>query len=265
MTQRKIKSPRKKVSNTEKVLRAITHKDSRKRHRAVASSPAAGFNDDGQALSSKITRALFILLLFHILAVVGIFIHSKITKSALAEQAAAEPVEAMKQKGALERIDEESSKISQNEAYAWINPGDTYQSIAKRLSVDVQELKKLNRNRSIKAGEAIKIPIRRRVNVVSPEIEAINSETSASVELVTSGVHRIVKKTDNKEQVEVNVVKKKPSSQSNGSYIIHNFRMGETFWALSRKYNVSVSSIQRANPRINPTSIRVGTKIKIPR
>ncbi len=265
MTQRKIKVPRKKVSNAQKILRAITKKDTRKRHRAVASSPAAGFNDDGQALSTKITRALFILLLFHIFAVIGIFIHSKMTKDAVAKRSQIEPVAAMKKQGALERIDREGSRISKDEAYAWINPGDTYQTIAKRLSVDVNELKKLNRNRSIKAGEAIKIPIRRRVNVVSPEIEAIKGETSAKVEQVTSGVHRIVDlKSRKKDKVEVAVVEKRKKAQANGRYILHDFKMGETFWALSRRYNVSVQSIQRMNPKINPNAIRVGTKIKIP-
>ena len=71
------------------------------------------------------------------------------------------------------------------------------------------------------------------------------------VEQVQPDVHRIIDVNNN-------------AISNSGNYITHKFQSGETLWALSRKYKVSVDAIQKANPSLKATSIRVGTKIKIP-
>ncbi len=49
-----------------------------------------------------------------------------------------------------------------------------------------------------------------------------------------------------------------------GHYIYHNFGEGETLYSLSKKYNVSVEDILKANPGIKPDDIPIGMEIKIP-
>ncbi len=243
------------------MLRAITKKEGRlKKHRAVAASPAAGFNDIDKNLSSKIITGLFVLLLFHIFAVAAIMLHSKFNKNLIKDRgdgAVALSHAGVDHKGAYDLIKEEQSpKISKSESYTWVNPGDTYQSISERINCDVNELKRLNDNRAIQTGRAIKTPPRQ-VNVISPELEAIGNSLGVTVEQVQPDVHRIV-------EVRPTVINTE-TPQNSSNFINHKFKNGETLWALSRKYKVSVADIQNANPTLKPTSIRANTNIKIPR
>lgn len=45
---------------------------------------------------------------------------------------------------------------------------------------------------------------------------------------------------------------------------VHTLKDGETFWSLSRKYNVTVKEIETANPKLKATALKVGTKVNIP-
>ncbi|HHJ10590.1 MAG TPA: LysM peptidoglycan-binding domain-containing protein [Bacteroidetes bacterium] len=47
-------------------------------------------------------------------------------------------------------------------------------------------------------------------------------------------------------------------------YIYHSFEEGETLYSLSKKYDVSVEDILKANPGIKPEDIPIGMEIKIP-
>lgn len=44
----------------------------------------------------------------------------------------------------------------------------------------------------------------------------------------------------------------------------HTLAKGETYYSLSRKYGVSVTELQKANPGLNPSTLRVGQIIQIP-
>jgi len=46
--------------------------------------------------------------------------------------------------------------------------------------------------------------------------------------------------------------------------IEHTIVKNDTFDTLSRKYGVTVKAIQAANPNVNPTSLKIGSKVKIP-
>ena len=43
----------------------------------------------------------------------------------------------------------------------------------------------------------------------------------------------------------------------------HTVASGETFYSISRKYDVSVSALIAANPKISPSALRIGQKIQI--
>jgi LysM repeat protein len=44
----------------------------------------------------------------------------------------------------------------------------------------------------------------------------------------------------------------------------HVVASGESFWNISKKYGVSVRSIEKANPKVIPTRMKIGQKIAIP-
>lgn len=48
-------------------------------------------------------------------------------------------------------------------------------------------------------------------------------------------------------------------------YILYTIKEGDTFYKLSLTYGVSLSSIISANPGVDPTNLRIGQRIKIPK
>ncbi|MBO8171603.1 MAG: LysM peptidoglycan-binding domain-containing protein [Bacillaceae bacterium] len=47
--------------------------------------------------------------------------------------------------------------------------------------------------------------------------------------------------------------------------ITYTVRRGDTFYAIARRFNISVRALIRANPGINPQALLIGQKICIPR
>lgn len=44
---------------------------------------------------------------------------------------------------------------------------------------------------------------------------------------------------------------------------IHAVAEGESIWSISRKYNISIENLQKANPKLNPDKIKIGQKINL--
>ena len=55
-----------------------------------------------------------------------------------------------------------------------------------------------------------------------------------------------------------------PSAAPAAAMTVHTVKKNEQLWAISKKYNVKLSSIVAANPGINPDRISIGQKINIP-
>lgn len=256
MKNRKITPRRQTKSKGEKVIHAITNRDRHKKKlRAVAASPAAGFNDMDKSLSSKIITGLFLILLLNIFAVAAIVIHGKYNNDNIQGVKTRETQRPVAQgKGSLDMIQSDMPKISKNQAYTWVEAGESYESIAMRLNCDPEELKRLNNNAPLKSGRTINTPTRK-IKVESHELNSIGGGTNVTVHS-DNGVTTIV---DNQEtQPEVKHVETVTTGK------VHIFKKGETFWGLSQKYGVSVDAIQSANPTLKATAIRVGSKINIP-
>lgn len=253
MNRKRINSRTNPTPRKQTFLRVISPKGKGlKRYRNVATNPVTGFSNADRNLSSKIVTGLFILLVFHIITVFSIVLHSKFNKNLL--QNKRQGISA----GAYQHYKKEQKglpRISESESYTWVNPGDTYQSIARRLNFNVAELKKLNKNEPIQTGTAIKTPVRK-IKVISPDTRKIGKTPQIEIHKVVPSVeHVIVSQIRNK----------KPVKPIRTKTLHHKFKSGETLWSLSRKYEVSVKAIQRLNPNLKPTAIHAGTTIIIPR
>ncbi|KAI7842460.1 hypothetical protein COHA_003816 [Chlorella ohadii] len=44
----------------------------------------------------------------------------------------------------------------------------------------------------------------------------------------------------------------------------HEIKSGDTFWALSQRFQTEVAVIQRLNPGVNPNNLQIGQKVKVP-
>ena len=52
---------------------------------------------------------------------------------------------------------------------------------------------------------------------------------------------------------------------TSGDYITHTVQKGETYWTISQKYGVSLSSLLSYNGATNNTTLNIGDKVKIPK
>lgn len=67
------------------------------------------------------------------------------------------------------------------------------------------------------------------------------------------------------EKVDVPEVEKTPLlSPGSGAGLSHTVVKGDTLWAISRKYGVSVQRLQAANAISDPSRISVGRQLRIP-
>lgn len=107
------------------------------------------------------------------------------------------------------------------------DPKETLYSISRKYKVTVDEVNKSNPELSagLKVGQILRIPYKGSVVAVSA------AETS-------------------------------PSTSSGGTAGTHTVEAKETLYSLSRKYNVSVDEIKKANPGL--TELKVGQTINIP-
>lgn len=55
------------------------------------------------------------------------------------------------------------------------------------------------------------------------------------------------------------------NSKSNGRYFTHRIRRGDTLYSLSRRYKTKVKTIMRVNRIYNPSNLKIGQRIRIPR
>ncbi len=57
------------------------------------------------------------------------------------------------------------------------------------------------------------------------------------------------------------VTRSQSTRQSSSDYRV---KSGDTFWGIAKTHNISVSSLESANPRLNPSRLKVGASISIP-
>lgn len=107
--------------------------------------------------------------------------------------------------------------------------GDILSRIAKRHNTSVATLKKANNLRSdnISIGQKLRIPGATTSHAPRPQ----NHQAIASKAPAASGKHVV--------------------------------QRGETFYSIARKHKVSTQSLIAANPKVSPTSLRVGQQLKI--
>ncbi len=90
--------------------------------------------------------------------------------------------------------------------------------------------------------------------------KVISQENPVLVTGLQAGMVLKIPYVPEKEAGEKNEIKK----QARGHFIYHVFGEGETLYSLSKKYNVSVDDIVKANPGIQPDDIPIGAEIRIP-
>ncbi len=242
-------------------LNAVTH--SRRQRVAAASAPASDMEmEDG---SSKISRALTIIFLIHIVAIALIFIHQRFLDGrapATSTDVKSQPAAAAAPSANQPRSD--LPRLSSGEKPYIVKTGDNYARIAAAEGVDEGDLRLLNKHVDIGPGLILKIPPKRIVAEDPPEVAAIRAQSASGIDrgmvegVDVSGAPRAV-------LVRPNVIHGGASQEvppaSGETYIV---QPGDSIFRISGRFNVGQDSLMRANRITDPRKLRAGMELVIP-
>lgn len=224
---------------------------------AAASSAAEMDVEDG---SSKISRALTIIFLIHIVAIALIFFHQRFLDDRPGASAAV--LEQPPQAATPRRTD--LPRLSTGEKPYIVQTGDNYARIAEREGVDEGDLKLLNKNVDIRPDLVLKIPPKRIVAEAPPEIAAIRAQSSAgddrgNVEGVdVTGAPRALLVHPNLSQDEAT---SGATVTSGKSYVV---QPGDSIFRIAGRFHVSQDAIMKANRITDPRKLKAGMELVIP-
>ena len=150
---RTIQTRRKTPKSPLRMLQAATGPSRKRRQRASTATA----EDLGEVPGVGIARALVVILLLHVAAIAGIWMHNEMTKeNDLKATVPAEP-------------DDSHPTPIEGADRAIVSTGDNYARLAARLGVDEQALRRANENKVLRAGWTINVPERRVAERPLPE------------------------------------------------------------------------------------------------
>jgi LysM repeat protein len=243
-------------------LSAVTR--NRKQRVAAAAVPGAEMEvDDG---SSKISRALTIIFLIHIVAIGLIFIHQRFLDGRPAESSdTVKSTVAAATPAAPQRAD--LPRLSSGEKPYIVKPGDNYARIAAAEGVDEGELSLLNKHVDIGPGLILKLPPKRIVAEDPPEVTAIREQTPSDL---NRGLVEAVDVTNapKAQLVRPNTTYGTPPepaapvlANSGKSYVV---QPGDSVWRIANRFKISQDNLMRANGISDARKMKTGMKLVIP-
>jgi len=176
----------KPASSHYRVLYAKTGRK-RRLHAATTATADQHAGMGADAPSIGVGRALFVILILHVLAVAAIYIHSIISADANettaneGQRALSEPAAALvvpvapvakkvvvKKKAAVKRVAQQSAHTGRH----IVVTGDTYPRIARRCNVSETALRALNGGQALRAGIVLDLPAELSARPVDPKTAA---------------------------------------------------------------------------------------------
>ena len=246
-----------------KRLSAVTNR----KQRVAATADPSMLGDDS---SSKISRALTIIFLIHIVAIGLIFVHQKFLDGRMPHEATAKAIPAAPA-AVAHRPD--LPRVEKGDPVHIVTAGDNYSRIAANAGVDEEDLRSINKQAEIVPGLILKIPPKRIVAKESPEITAIRKQAPVvadsglvdAMPLDTSNAPKakLVKpmlKAQPVPTVAASVAA--PVVSSGKSYVVQN---GDSVWRIANRFKVDQAALMKANGISDAKKIRPGMTLQLPR
>ncbi len=249
----------------------------RKQRVAATAVPGELEDEDG---SSKISRALTIIFLIHIVAIGLIFIHQRFldgrttnepkTPQVVKEEAV--PTVA----GEQHRLD--LPRMASGEKPYIVRQGDNYARAATFLGVDEADLRLINKHVDIGPGVLLKIPPKRSERIVAvepPEVSAIREHTPLdsagglveAVPVSVAGAPRaqLVHPNISHAPEAPRLAKSETTPVVATSGKTYVTRDGDSIWRIANKFKVNQDALMKANGITDARKIRAGMNLVIPR
>ncbi len=242
----------------------------RRKQRAATTANARDF-DDGQA-SARIGRALFVILLIHVIAIAMILIHHNFLSDRPIEESAATqenvqdvvPVKPASQGASDSGV--VRSQMAPNEKPYIVGQGETYASIAATLDVSERDLRAMNdKVKTPRPGHLLKIPVKR-VVIKAPRPDAATPVTVQVRQPVEQPAPRPAVPVRDQGLVEAidtrNAPRATPVTAASGDkYVV---KKGDTVWGIAHRHGVDQKKLMEANGISDPRKLRLGMTLRIP-
>ncbi|MDG2400577.1 MAG: LysM peptidoglycan-binding domain-containing protein [Akkermansiaceae bacterium] len=276
-TPRTLQTKRTRPKKGFRMMHAATRSTKKRKQRASTTAAPA---DLGEVSGVGVPLALVVILLLHVAAIAGIWIHDKWTESADLEAT----------KVAL-KGDTPPQRITSLDFHL-VSSGDTIGSIAREYGVSQESL--MNANEGIGeyvAGWKINIPAARKTNVgpaeaiaggnnvedeplkftpqSRPLIQTSDDESIPGsrpgdlVEVGGSETGRIEQAVLIRPVSPVRIDPASPNQVASGARQ-HVVESGDTLWGIAKNNKVTVDQLKRANPKVNTNALKIGAKLIIP-
>lgn len=245
-------------------LSAVTQNRNRKQRVAAA---ATGGDLEVEDSGSKISRALTIIFLIHIVAIGLIFVHQRFLDGRSGENPATAKAEPAESPTTVKRAD--LPRLTSGDKPYIVRSGDNYARIAAAEGVDEGSLRLLNKHVDIGPGLILRIPPKRIVAEDPPEVTAIREQSTSNhdrglVEAVPVSVSNAPKAQLVRSKL-IHETQAPPSglaaSASGKSYVV---QPGDSIWRIANRFKISQDNLMRANGISDARKMKTGMKLVIP-
>ena len=245
------------------IFRRLSAVTRNRKQRVAAAAPSSDMEvDDG---GSKISRALTIIFLIHIVAIGLIFFHQRFLDGRPAEAAASSKVPPAGEVAAAIAVPAAPSRtdlprLSSGEKPYIVKAGDNFARIATTEGVNESDLRLLNKHVTIGPGLILKIPPKRIVAIEPPEVTAIRERTPAD------GDRGLVEAVDVSNAPKAKLARpqldESPAAATGSSYLV---QAGDSVWRIANRFKVSQTALMKANSITDARKIKPGMKLTIPK
>ncbi len=248
--------PVKRRPVTKGFLKRLSAVTNHRKQRVAATASSDMEIEDG---SSKISRALTIIFLIHIVAITLIFVHKKFLDGRALEPAAASVSEVFPEVAIPPRRTD-LPRLSTGETGHVVVRGDNYARIASTLGVDEGELRLINQHVDIIPGLVLKVPAKRAATASITDSQVVDTSSGLVDAVDVSAAPRAL-------LIRPNVTRatgEEPVAAARASGKSHVVQNGDSIWRIANRYKVSQDALMKANGISDARKMKIGMKLVIP-
>lgn len=139
--------------------------------------------------------------------------------------------------------------------------GDSYWLISQKFATSLSSVLEANGKSEVSqldVGQKVKVPSSTYIAQKGDSYYLIAQKCHVSLS-------SLLKANNATESSVLNIGDRVKIPSSDGNYTYHTVKKGETYWIISRNYNVSLSSLLKANNAETNSSLDIGDVVKIPK
>jgi LysM repeat protein len=269
------------------VFRKLFANVRRKQQKVAVAAPMP--EAEGDVPNLGIARALVVILIIHIVAIAGIFAHSKWFEKDTPIAKDAVPIVPVRP---LRDAGEVVPKIDKNDERYLPVAGDTYASIASDKGVTEQALREANGNVEIRPGRNLRIPQRtivalepeelvrtRNGSVVLESADAMPNEEAAPaptpvvvdelrnapmVETAAATKGTVIKPRVHREATAQPVAAATTQQALPAANRKYTVKSGDTFYKIAKIHKTTPDVVMKTNGISDPRKLKVGMQLMVP-